>query len=238
MTTVPCWARVRGPLAPYAEGFRVELERLGYTPLTAATLVRLLAHLSRWLAREGVDGSGLTPAGGDAYFAERGAAGYVGHVTGRALQPLLGYLQRLGVVSVPAPEVPASPEGRLLASYRDYLISERGRAAATVELNVRMVRPFLVDRLRVRNGRLDLEQLTAGEVTAFVVAQSRQRPKSVQRMLTGLRSLLGFLHVVGIIDGSLASAVPAVAGWTQVVFLKRWTVNRWPRCWPAAMSGP
>jgi hypothetical protein len=34
-------------------------------------------------------------------------------------------------------------------------------------------------------------------------------------MLTGLRSLLGFLHVVGIIDGSLASAVPAVAGWTQ-----------------------
>jgi integrase/recombinase XerD len=67
----------------------------------------------------------------------------------------------------------------------------------------------------VRNGRLDLEQLTAGEVTAFVVAQSRQRPKSVQRMLTGLRSLLGFLHVVGIIDGSLASAVPAVPGWTQ-----------------------
>jgi len=206
---------VRGPLAPYAEGFRVELERLGYTPLTAATHVRLLAHLSRWLAREGVDGSGLTPAVVDAYFAERRAAGYVGHVTGRALQPLLGYLQRLGVVSVPAPEVPASPEGRLLASYRDYLITERGLAAATVELNVRMVRPFLLDRLGVRNGRLDLEQLTAGEVTAFVVAQSRQRPKSVQRMLTGLRSLLGFLHVVGIIDGSLASAVPAVAGWTQ-----------------------
>jgi hypothetical protein len=51
MTTVPCWARVRGPLAPYAEGFRSELERLGYTPLTAATHVRLLAHLSRWLAR-------------------------------------------------------------------------------------------------------------------------------------------------------------------------------------------
>jgi site-specific recombinase XerD len=191
------------------------LERLGYTPLTAATHVRLLAHLSRWLAREGVDGSGLTPAVVDAYFAERRAAGYVGHATGRALQPLLGYLQRLGVVSVPAPEVPASPEGRLLASYRDYLTTERGLAAATVELNVRMVRPFLVDRLRVRNGRLDLEQLTAGEVTAFVVAQSRQRSKSVQRMLTGLRSLLGFLHVVGIIDGSLASAVPAVAGWTQ-----------------------
>ena len=53
--TSPSWARVRGPLAPYAGGFRVELERLGYTPLTAATHVRLVAHLSWWLAREGAD---------------------------------------------------------------------------------------------------------------------------------------------------------------------------------------
>src|SRR5437870_10833113 len=58
--TSPSWARVRGPLAPYAGGFRVELERLGYTPLTAATHVRLMAHLSRWLAHEGVEAPGLT----------------------------------------------------------------------------------------------------------------------------------------------------------------------------------
>ena len=60
--TSPSWARADGPLAPYAGGFRVELERLGYTPLTAATHVRLMAHLSRWLAREGAEASGLTPA--------------------------------------------------------------------------------------------------------------------------------------------------------------------------------
>ena len=87
MTTVPSWARVCDPLAPYADGFRVELERLGYTPLTAAVHVRLMAHLSRWLAREGIEVSGLTPAMVDMYFAERRAAGYAGHVTGRALQP-------------------------------------------------------------------------------------------------------------------------------------------------------
>src|SRR5205814_982212 len=87
--TSPSWARVDGPLAPYAGGFRVELERLGYTPLTAATHVRLMAHLSRWLAHEGVEAPGLTPALVEAYFAERRAAGYAGHITGRALrQPL------------------------------------------------------------------------------------------------------------------------------------------------------
>src|SRR6266496_2211430 len=186
--TNPSWARVRGPLAPYVDGVRAELERLGYTPLTAAAHVRLMAHLSRWLARHGVEASGLTPATVDAYFAQRRAAGYVGQVTGRALQPLLG-------------------------QYRDYLTTERGLTTTTAALNVRMVRPFLADQARMRQGRLDLEQLTAGEVAAFVVAQGRQRPKSVKRMVTALRSLLGFLHVEGIVDQPLATAVPA--GWTQ-----------------------
>ena len=71
--TSPSWARVDGPLAPYAGGFRAELEQLGYTPLTAATHVRLMAHLSRWLAQEGADASGLTPVVIEAYFAGTGS---------------------------------------------------------------------------------------------------------------------------------------------------------------------
>jgi integrase/recombinase XerD len=210
--TSPSWARVDGPLAPYAGGFRVELERLGYTPLTAATHVRLMAHLSRWLAHEGAEVSGLTPALVEAYFTERRAAGYAGHVTGRALRPLLGYLRRLGVVPPAARPAAATAEERLLARYREYLLVERGLAETTADLNVRMVRPFLAGRATAEGG-LDLGHVTAGEVAAFVVAESRQRPKSVKRMVTALRSLLGFLHVEGLIGQSLA--VPAPAGWTQ-----------------------
>jgi site-specific recombinase XerD len=201
--TSPSWALVRGPLAPYAGGFRVELERLGYTPLTAATHVRLMAHLSRWLAYEGAEVSGLTPVLVEAYFAERRAAGYAGHITGRAL---------LGVVPPAARPAAASAEERLLARYREYLLVERGLTETTADLNVRMVRPFLAGRATAGGG-LDLGHVTAGEVAAFVVTQSRQRPKSVKRMVTALRSLLGFLHVEGLIGQPLA--VPSPAGWTQ-----------------------
>lgn len=213
MTTVPCWARVGGPLAPYAAGFRAELEWLGYTPLTAAVHVRLMAHLSRWLAREGMEVSGLSPTVVDAYFAERRAVGYVGHVTGRALRPLVGYLRRLGVVPDAAPVVPASAVERVLAQYRDWQLTERGLTETTADLNVRLVRPFLLDRAKAQDGGLGLEHLGAGEVTAFVVAHGRKQPKSVKRMVSALRSLLGFLHVEGITDRSLATAVPSVAGW-------------------------
>jgi site-specific recombinase XerD len=174
-----------------------------------------MAHLSRWLEREGLTASGLTSATVDAYVAERRAAGYVGHVTGRALQPLLGYLQQLGVGPVAVPVARATPQERLLARYRDYLAIERGLAATTVELNVRMVGLFLTERRKAKRGRLDLERLTARDVTAFVVTWSRLRPRSVRRMVTALRSFLGFLHVEGIIDQPLATAVPTVAGWTQ-----------------------
>jgi site-specific recombinase XerD len=211
--TCPSWARVPGPLAPYAGGFRAELERLGYTPLTAATHVRLMAHLSRWLAREGAEASGLTPAVIDAYFAERRAAGYAGHVTGRALQPLAAYLRGLGAIPFPCPVAVASPEERLLARYREYLLVERGLGATTADLNVRMVRPFLAGRAEAEGGCLGLGHLTAREVAAFVVTQSRQRPRSVKRMVTALRSLLGFLHAEGLIGQPLA--VPSPAGWTQ-----------------------
>ena len=209
----PCWARVHGPLEPYADGLRGELGRLGYTPLSAAGQVRLVAHLSRWMILGGLSISALTPATVDAYFAERRAAGYSSSLTARSLRPLLDYLHELGVVAAPGPVTATTPCERLLDRYRDYLFAERGLAASTVELNVRMLRPFLADQVRA-DGQLELQRLGAGEVGAFVVAQSRKRPRSVGRMVTALRSLLRFLHADGVIDRPLASAVPSVAGWS------------------------
>jgi integrase/recombinase XerD len=222
--TVPCWARVDGPLAGYADGFRADLARLGYTPLTAAGHVRLMAHLDRWLAARDLGVSALSPAIVDAYFADRRAAGYVNERTPRALRPLVGYLRQLGVLAVPAPVVAATASERLLARYRDYLVLERGLAPATVELNVRLVRPFLLEQADVRDGELDLGHLRAAEVAAWVVAQSRQRPRSVARMVTAVRSLLGFLHVDGVLAQSLAAAVPSASGWT-LTGLPKWLTD-------------
>jgi integrase/recombinase XerD len=198
----PCWARVCGPLEPYADGLRGELERLGYTPLSAAGHVRLVAHLSRWMIREGLSISALTPTTVDAYFAERRAR-YHNSVTARSVRPLLDYLQELGVVAAPVPAAARSACEQLLGRYRDYLLVERGLVASTVELNVRMVRPFLAAKVRA-DGQLDLQELSVGEVATFVVAQSRKRPRSVGRLVTALRSLLRFVHVEGVTERPLA----------------------------------
>lgn len=66
--TKPCWAEVTGPLAEYADGFRAELFRLGYTPLTAACQIRLTAHLSRWMTAEGLAAQDLGMPAAERYF--------------------------------------------------------------------------------------------------------------------------------------------------------------------------
>ena len=212
--TRPSWARVSGPLAPYAEGFRDELSRRGYTPLTAAGHLRLVAHLSRWLAAEGLDVSALTSSVVEAYFAQRRSAGYANERTVRSLQPLLDYLRRVGAVPVALAAHPESATEQLLARYKEYLTVERGLAATTADLNVRLVRPFLLEHARQHEGRVAIEELTADDVRAFVVQQSAQRPRSIKRMVTALRSLLSFFYIEGSIDQPLAQAVPSPAGWT------------------------
>jgi integrase/recombinase XerD len=91
-------------------------------------------------------------------------------------------------------------------------VTERGLAATTARGYADMVRLFLVQR--EKGSGLGLEDLTAAEVTAFVLATCPGKPKgSAKLTVTALRSLLGFLHVEGLIGEPLGQVVPAVASW-------------------------
>ena len=212
--TKPSWPRVAAPLAEYAEGFRTELTRLGYTPLTTAGQMRLVSHMSRWLASEGLDMTELTSSTIETYFAARRAAGYTNERTPGAARRLMEYLRRVGAAPIPAEAVPGSATEMLLARYKTYLAVERGLAATTVDLNVRLVSPFLAEHTREDGERVDLQGLTARQVGEFVVEQATRRPRSVKRIVSALRSFLGFCYVERLIDQPLAEAVPSPPGWT------------------------
>jgi site-specific recombinase XerD len=202
--------RMVGPLTPYARGFAEELTRLGFTTFSARGQLGLAVHLSRWLTGAGLDTVALSTATVDAFMAARRAAGYTAYLTPKALAPLLGYLRGLGVAPQPVVTAPVTPVEELVERYRGYLLVERGLQVKVARGYVDAVRPFIAGRVRADG--VELEALTVGEVTAFLVAQSwRLAPKTTQRLASALRSLLRFWHVEGLIPGPLGPAVPKVA---------------------------
>ena len=205
--------RFQGPLEPYAQGFADELVRQGYSPTTSMkNQLFFVSHLSRWLASQGKELSALgCPEVVEAFFEERRRLGYVNRCTGKALAPLLEYLLQLGVVAR-APQAELTPTEELLERYRSYLVGERGLMVRTARSYSDTVRPFVVDH--EVDGAPELEGLSAAAVTEFVVeACAGQARSSAKRTVTALRSLLGFLHVEGVLGESLVAAVPSAASW-------------------------
>lgn len=206
----PSLVRVTGPLVPYVAGFRADLESQGYRPNALSDQLRLMAHVSRWLAECGLKVRDLTPERIEEFLVVWRDAGYVLWRSPKGVAPLIEHLRRLGVVPVPEPAVPTTPAGLLLEDYRVYLVQERGLAVSTVANNLHVARRFLATRPQVPG--LGLRVLGASEILDWVREECRHRTTGSARcIVTGLRAFLRFCNLTGRTPRPLAYAVPKVA---------------------------
>jgi site-specific recombinase XerD len=207
----PASVRFRGPLSPYVGGFWSELIRQGYASYSARNLLYLVAHVSRWLENNGLTSSELTDARVKQFVTHRQRKGYTQYRTAHAVRPLLVYLRGNDLAPPPAsPKVIAeTPVDRLLREYAEYLVRERGLVSTTIRSRTDFARRFI----GTRRG-LDCKRITADQITSFVLHDFRCKSVGCcKQTVTGLRSLLRFLHVRGEIERDLTTCVPAVAHW-------------------------
>lgn len=210
----PTQVPVSGPLAEFGPGFASELLRQGYKTNSAGVQMNLMAHLSRWLADEGLDLHRLSDTEVERYLRVRRGAGLVIHCGSRAMRPMLAYLRGLGVVPTPSITLPEGPVEVVLEHYRQYLTVDRGLTTATARGYIYAVRPFLCGRILPDGHALNLEHLRTLDITAFIVACCENGSRGTAKQpVTALRSLLRFLHVEGMVKQSLVAAVPSIARW-------------------------
>lgn len=198
--TAAARVRITGPLAVHVEGFAAELTAHGYTDLSLANQLRLMADLSRWLLAAAMPMDEIDHDDVMRFLAKRRRT-HTQFITERALAPLLRYLQAVGAVSVVPPD--RRPAGELLREYERYLIEERAVLPARRDLCLAIAGEFL-DGKRVG-------ALTAKDVTRFVDARAR-RP-GLSGVLSALRSVLRFLFVASKTALDLTCAVPAMPRW-------------------------
>jgi integrase/recombinase XerD len=219
VTRNPSQVRVAGPLAPHAEGFRTALAGQGFSPWSQMFYLHLLADLSRWLDRNGLDASGLTDATASAFRQDRRSRGRARFRGTQGLAVLLSFLRDAGAVPPATAAEPGDETGVLVAEFAGYLAGERGLRPPTVALYSAAARRFL-DSLPGGGGVL--AGLTADAVRSFVIAESGLRGTgSLKNQVTAVRSLLRFLHLTGRIPGPMDGAAPAAAGWHRPPLTRR-----------------
>jgi site-specific recombinase XerD len=196
-------------LAAYVGGFRQRLLALGYSPGTVTNLVADVGRLGRWMAACDLPVERLDTAAIDAFVAARRRTDRRQTVFRPGLLILRQQLIEVGAVP------PDSPPGRsdldeLVDSYCTWLVRDRGLSAATVRRYAGTARRFLAQRAK----GVQLEDLTAGEVSAFLLAEcGRCSVGSAKGHVAELRALLRYLFVIGRTAAALATSVPPVAGW-------------------------
>jgi integrase/recombinase XerD len=199
---------VTGPLAPFAPALRARLRDSGYTPLSAVNVMRLVAHLSRWLEASGLGVADLTSEQVEQYAFARRAEGRTSALLPRSVAPILEMLADVGVLVQQAPAAPKSEQERLLAAFERHLLCERALAVSTAAAYVARARRFLEGL--VGGG---LSSLTPRHVTRAVLTETEAvSAGSAQYFVAALRAFLRFCFLEGLVETDLASAALAVTG--------------------------
>ena len=208
----PFRVQMSRPLSAFADGYRRELLAHGYGADGATKQLRLMTHLSRWMAARDLPPGALGRVEIERFVAERRLS-HRQLISARALEPPLAYLRGLGVVPPARSREAATAAGELLDRYADYLRLRCGLKASTIRNYGNHARDFVTDRERLVGG-LALETLDVAAVNDYMLRESRRVSVSSTQAAAGvLRSFLRFLHVEGLIERGLAVAVPTVAKW-------------------------
>lgn len=209
--------RVPGPLAPYVDGFRGELARLGYqSGGSMERHLRVMAELSQWLLAEGFGVMEITPARIEEFLVVCRARGRRPPLGKVVLRPLLDYLRDKEALRPEAAARPSSPVEDLMQRYHCYLTKARDLASVTIPHYEATARKFLVDKAGRSGNHLDLFGMTSAEIMAFLQREaSCLAVGSVCNRVKHLRSLLRFLETEGLVAAGLAAAIPPAAGWRE-----------------------
>src|SRR5579859_4156929 len=181
---------VSGPLAQYAEVYRAELRRRGYTVRSCVNELRQVAHLSLWLEDRGLGAAELNLDLIEEFVVWRRDTGRnLSHLSRPGLACMLEVLVGAAVVTVGPAPAPSSDTELVLERFERYLSAERALAAGTIVGYLDRARRFL-DELPAGG----LAELSSAQVSAAVLERSQSVAVSTtQNYVAALRSLLRFL---------------------------------------------
>ena len=211
----PCRKVQKGSFSAFVQAFVQQLQDQGYAAASKKQSTRLVKDFVAWLDQRGIEGQSLSATHVTDYLdfrwlqrrRRRGDA-FTLHGFARLIAPE-GYQTRS------EQKAAITPVLRVRQEFEQYLLRERGLAAASIRLYSDSIRRFLENAFGDAEVRLD--QLAATDVIHFVQADAARlhHPKRAQVMTSALRSFLQYGRYIGEIVMDLPACVPTVANWSM-----------------------
>jgi len=204
-----------GSLSALAQTFSEQLQAQGYAAASVRTSMRLVADFVTWLDQRQIEASDVKPDHAAEYLDDRWLQRRRRRGDAYTLVGFVRLCADAGWNPVPAPPAALSPAHQVRRAFEQYLLRERGLAAATARLYGDAVGRFLGKAFG--EGEVQLHRLTPADIVGFVQAEaSRLRhPKRAKVMISALRSFLQYGRYRGDITVDLHGCVPTVANWTK-----------------------
>jgi integrase/recombinase XerD len=204
-----------GSLLASVQVFVEQMLADGYAAASMKISTRLVEDFAVWLDQRGVEGTSLSAKHVTDYLDDRWLHRRRRRGDAFTLHAFVRLVAPDGFKAISEREVAISLTCRVRQEFEQYLLRERGLAAATIRLYGESVERFLESAFGHAEVRLD--RLTAPDVIRFVQADAARlhHPKRAQVMTTALRSFLRYGRYRGEIVGDLHTCVPTVASWSM-----------------------
>jgi len=192
-----------------------QMEASGYAAASVKNSTRLVKDFAAWLDERGIASQSLVAKHVTQYLdvrwlhrrRRRGDA-FTLHAFTRLIAPA-------GYKGSAEQEDAISPSQRVRREFEQYLLGERGLAAASIRLYGDSIGRFLEDKFGATEVRLG--QLTATDVIGFVQTEAARlhHRKRAQVMTKAWRSCVQYPRYCGSIVSDLHTCVPTVANWSM-----------------------
>jgi site-specific recombinase XerD len=195
--------------------FVEQMQAQGYAAASVKISARLSKDFSVWLDQQGIDGQSLSAKHVADYLNARWLHRRRRRGDAFTLHAFVRLVAPDGYKASSEQEAAIAPAIQVQQGFEQYLLHERGLAAASIRLYGDSVGRFLKNTFGDAEVRLD--QLTATDVVRFVQADAARlhHPKRAQVMTSALRSFLQYGRYRGDIIADLHTCVPTVANWSM-----------------------
>jgi site-specific recombinase XerD len=196
------------------EQFAARLVEVGLGRRGTWRSLNVVGNLLAWLASRRIKLASLDELVVERYLRHHATTQTI-HLDDRAaLKRWLVTLRVEGVIA-PAPVPVNTPQLQIFAEFGNYLRTERGLTAKTIEHHLPTIRRFLLEVCPA--GASDLGSFDQEDVVRYVERHAQDgSPKSAKLMCWSLRAFLRYLHHMGLNPRALTSCVPSIRQWNLV----------------------